>query len=273
MPPRERRPRPDLRASQVRRDPRRRGRPATLSLGEILEAAIAQLDRGGPNGLTLRGLAGFLGSGLGSVYGYVQGKDELIDRASDAVVGHALGDVVAMREGRLDPAERRAEGVVASSSPAVEEALTEARRICLSMYHQIERHPWVAPRIIGDVEVRPNSMRIWDEIGQSLQRAGLPAAGQFYAASALVNYVTGVSSAMGADRIAGGRDELTLSDDERRRILDAEVQRWFATLPDDLPFTHSVIEQFRTHDEYTQFTFGLDLLLDGIRVRAEDAAR
>ena len=85
---------------------------ASLSRDSILDAAIELLDRDGVAGLTLRGLAAELGGGLGSVYWHVAGKEALVDLAIDAVLGRALADVEAMRAGRLDPEELRAEGRV-----------------------------------------------------------------------------------------------------------------------------------------------------------------
>src|SRR6476469_10676160 len=104
---------------------------ASLSRDSIVDAAIELLDRDGVPGLTLRRLAAELGGGLGSVYWHVAGKEALGDLAIDAVLGRDLADVKAMRAGVLDPRTLRAEERVEAGDPAVAEALTEIRRICL----------------------------------------------------------------------------------------------------------------------------------------------
>jgi AcrR family transcriptional regulator len=65
----------------VREDPRR-----TTSLGAIVEAGLRLLDEGGLEGLSIRRLAGELGVGATTIYGYVRTKSELLD----AIVGKTL---------------------------------------------------------------------------------------------------------------------------------------------------------------------------------------
>lgn len=231
-------------------DPSRRaaGRPPSLSLEQILDASIELLDASGVEGFTLRGLGARLGRGVGSVYWYVDGKDELVDRATDEVLGRSLADA------EIGPAQ---------PGESAEQALGAIRRLGVAIFHQLERHPWVAPRLIGDVELRTNSLRCWDLVGQHLQQLNLLPSQQFYGSSAILNYVTGVSAAMGADP----HPELTETH-TRDEIVDLEIQRWFAAAPEGLPFVTSMLDQFRSHNEFDQFMFGLDLILDGLRLRS-----
>src|SRR6476660_1312123 len=65
------------------RAPRGRTR-ATHSREQIVDAAIAMLEREGASGLTL--------GGLGSVYWHVAGKGELLELACDRLIGRALSN-------------------------------------------------------------------------------------------------------------------------------------------------------------------------------------
>ena len=58
----------------------------TLSHEVILERALVVLDERGPEGLTMRGLAGELGVGPMALYTYFRSKDELLDAVRDQVL-------------------------------------------------------------------------------------------------------------------------------------------------------------------------------------------
>jgi AcrR family transcriptional regulator len=236
---------------------------ASLSLDSILDAAIELLDRDGVPGLTLRRLAAELGGGLGSVYWHVAGKEALVDLAIDAVLGRALADAKAMRAGELDPRELRAENRVEAHVPAVAEALTEIRRICLAVYRQLELHPWVAPRLATDAAVLTNSLRAFDIVGRELHTLDLTDAEKFHAVLALLNYTTGV----GADMSAHHR----YADDERppEPPIEEQLDAWLASAPGELPFVEAMRGQFPLHDPFAEFIGGLDLILAGLRARAE----
>ena len=65
--------------------PRTRWRPCSRE-------AVALLDEAGEPALTFRALAARLGGGVASIYWYVASKDELLDRATDQVMGRVLAD-------------------------------------------------------------------------------------------------------------------------------------------------------------------------------------
>src|SRR6478736_9034626 len=95
-------------------------RRATHSLEQILSTAIAILDREGTKGLTLRGLATELGGGLGSVYWYVDGKDEVLSLATDSLVAEAIA--------RTDAAPASEGPELETDDPSIVAAVTEVRR-------------------------------------------------------------------------------------------------------------------------------------------------
>ena len=64
---------------------RRRGRPAKLSRQAILAAALALLDREGPDALTMRRLGSELGFEAMSLYRHVKDRDELLAGLADVL--------------------------------------------------------------------------------------------------------------------------------------------------------------------------------------------
>src|SRR4051794_5519338 len=68
-------------------------RRVSHSMESVLTEAVALLDEAGAPALTFRALAQRLGGGVASIYWYVASKDELLDRATDHVIGGVLADV------------------------------------------------------------------------------------------------------------------------------------------------------------------------------------
>lgn len=241
------------------------------SLEAILDAAVEILDADGPAGLTFRGLAAELGGGVGSIYWYVSGKQELIARATDAVVGRALQDLDRALEGGLEPgslrlpARPRARRGASPTEKTVDDALYELRVRAYVLFGQLEAHPWAAWQLLRDDEEdeddRRNSLLYWNSVGMQLRRMPLSDGQQFSGSIAFVNYITGVGAEMAAHLAnptpTRPRDEL----------IGEQIARWRETGL-DLPFVQAMIEQFESHDEFTEFVAGLDLLLTGLRQQA-----
>lgn len=64
---------------------RRVGRPRRLSVGEIVTAAIELADDQGLDGLSMPKLAKRLGVGTMTLYGYVESKEDLLDRIAERI--------------------------------------------------------------------------------------------------------------------------------------------------------------------------------------------
>ena len=66
------------------------GRPArrvSLTREGIVDAALVVLDREGLDGFSMRAVAEELGTGAGSLYWHVRGKEELLNLMVDRVIG------------------------------------------------------------------------------------------------------------------------------------------------------------------------------------------
>lgn len=247
MPPARRR--PDSPPPHRRRGPGRpRGRnvPA-LSLEAVVEVAIALLDEAGESALTFRSLAARLGAGVGSVYWYVSSKDELLDRATDAVMGELLARTESLTGTVGDP-------------------IATLRELSIALFGAMEAHPWLAAYLMRDISIQANSLRVYERFGQQVLRLSLAPKESFHAVSAIINYVTGVGAEMGqAPDRAGG---VLLTELDRQAFLEGSADIWRATDPADFPFLHAVADEFADHKDEDQFTSGLDLMLAGLRLQA-----
>lgn len=247
VPPRSRQPQDPDRPARSPRRPR-----VQLSQEQIVDTAIWLLDRGGAKGLTLRSLATELGGGLGSIYWYVQGKDEVVGLACDALVQHALDLAEAQRGAPYDGPE------LGVAPVEVVAAVAEVRRHALALFHQTQRHPWLAAQLQVRGAGGGASLRYWEALGRPLARMGLTMRQQFNGSTAISGYVTGVAAEMSAqDGIA---DTSRSKDEQLGEIVDG----WLAADPKEFAWIQSVAEEFRTHDDDEQFTAGLDLLLGGL---------
>ncbi|WNM26586.1 TetR/AcrR family transcriptional regulator C-terminal domain-containing protein [Demequina capsici] len=225
-------------------DSKRTRTRATHSLEAVISEAVALLDESGEQALTFRALAARLGGGPASVYWYVSSKDELLDRASD----HVLADVLAATED------------LQGSDP-----IDDARTVAVTLFDTIIVRPWLAAYFMRDAEQQPNALRLFDRLGRQVMRLGLTAHDTFDAVSAIIGFVIGTAADLSQQPPQTVRDG-SLSLDQH---LQEAVARWRALDPHEFPFIHFILDEFATHDDATQFRAGLDLLLDGIRQRAE----
>lgn len=237
--------------SRARGNPRR----ATHSLEQILSTAIEILDTDGVKGLTLRRLAAELGGGLGSIYWYVQGKDEVLSLVCDQLVGAALES----------PAATQDLPTFGASDPTVLTAIRQVRHTALSLFEQTQLHPWLAPQLHSQSAFAPNALRFWEQIGRPLAAMGLSKHDQFNGSSAISGYVTGVASEMAAQDVRADLER------PKAEQMDEIVSDWLTADPEEFAWIHSIADEFRTHDDTEQFTAGLDLLLGGLVRQASGA--
>lgn len=247
---------PDSRAA--RRTSRRR---TTLSVEAIVDAAIAFLDREGAEKLTLRGLAAELDSGVASLYWYASGKDQLMAMVADEVLGRALAeDERLAAEGRLAPApfeEFPAPTPDPRTSPATVAALADLRRLSLCLFAQMLEHRWLAAQLIHAGPDEEQALRTWERTGQILRRMELSTTQQFHASLAITNYASG----MGAE-VSQRQDQAQAADAEQ--MFREQLERWDHASTAEFPFVHSVLGEFRRHDDRVEYLAGLGLLLGGI---------
>lgn len=224
---------------------RARGRRrASHSLDAVLAEAIAILDESGEPALTFRALAARLGGGVASIYWYVASRDELLDLATEEVMGRVLDDSEPLTHGP-DP-------------------VANLRALALALFDEFVRRPWFGRFMLRNNGLQPNSMAMHERIGQQLMRLDLTPRQRFHAASSIVSYVVGVA----IDLAQPPPKEFLESGLGRLEFLAQFADRWRALDPEAFPFAHQVADEMATHDDLDVFRSGLDLLLDGLRLQA-----
>jgi len=224
---------------------RARGRQrASHSLDTVLAEALAILDESGERALTFRALAARLGGGVASIYWYVSSRDELLDRATEKVMGRVLEDSEPLTHG-ADP-------------------VANLRALALALFDEFVRRPWFGQFMLRNNGLQPNSMAMYERIGQQLLGLDLTPRQRFHAVSSIVSYVVGVA----ADLAEPPPQEFLDSGMDREGFLGVLADRWRELDPEEFPFAHDAAGEMATHDDLDVFRSGLDLLLAGVRQQA-----
>lgn len=200
-------------------------REESLSRESIIEASIQLLDERGEAGLTFRALAQRLETGAGAIYWHVANKSDLLTAACDTIVARAL-------EGADLPS------------------------LALGLFDAIEKRPWVGAALTQSPGGLPG-LRIFDRIGGHVRALRVPAEKQWPVASALLNYILGVSGQNAANaRFARERGL------RRTEFLESVAVQWSNAA--EFPFAQSMAENLGTHDDRADFLTGIALILRGV---------
>lgn len=222
-----------------------RGRQrASHSIEAVLTAAVALLDEAGAPALTLRALAARLGTGVGSIYWYVSGKDELLDRAIDHVLGGVLTAV---------------EGQSGSSDP-----IDDLRTMAVTLFDAIVDRPWLGGHFMRNIAARGNSLRLYEELGRQTLRLDLTPKQRFHAVSAVVGVVVGSAVGMGQEP----PEEVLDGAVDRVEFLGRYATAWREFDAEEFPFLRDIVDEFDGHDDKEQFLAALELTLAGLRLQA-----
>jgi AcrR family transcriptional regulator len=224
---------------------RARGRQrASHSLDTVLAEAIAILDESGEKALTFRALAARLGGGVASIYWYVTSRDELLEKVTEEVMGRVLTETEPLTRGS-DPVDN-------------------VRAVALALFDELVRRPWFGQYMLRNNGLQPNSMAMYERIGQQLLGLDLTPRQRFHAVSSIVSYVVGVA----ADLAEPPPKEFLESGLDREQFLGTLADRWRDLDPEEFPFAHDAAGEMATHDDLDVFRSGLDLLLAGVRMQA-----
>ncbi len=194
------------------------------------------MDSEGENGLTFRALAARLETGHGAIQWHLPNKSELLKAATAATVARAVREA--------DPGETPRGAIHA---------------IALGMFDVIDAHPWIGRQLSGSLW-QPTMLWIFELIGRQVQAMDAPLGAQFTSTSALLTYIVGA----GGREATNSRTPEALGD--RQDLLDAMAEFWERLDPEEYPFTRTVTEQLRRHDDRAEFLAGIDLILDGMKL-------
>lgn len=220
-------------------------RRASHSMDTVIGEAVALLDEAGESALTFRALAARLGGGVASIYWYVSNKDELLDRATDHVLGGVL-DETSRFERSDDP-------------------IADLRAIAVALFDAVVDRPWLGAYLMRDTGAQPNGLLLYERLGREVMRLKLTPRQSFHAVSAVMGFVIGTASDLGQQpppEVVDG----TISRDE---YIERHADEWRALDPEDFPFVHFITDEFAQHNDTDQFRAGLDLLLAGLRLQAD----
>ncbi|WP_153542287.1 TetR/AcrR family transcriptional regulator [Streptomyces sp. RB17] len=218
-----------------RPEPPNRPVPAPLSRERIVRAAIQLADADGLDAVSLRKVATALDVRPMRLYGYIAGKEELLDLMVDA----AHAEIRPVGDGWRE----------------VLRSLAEATR------HAAHEHEWLADLLGGRPQLGPHALATGETVVAALGDVDV---------DAVMPVVAAVSAyVIGAVRreIAERRAERATGMDEKRwqASLGPYLERTFAT--GRFPALGAVVRDAAHLDADHTFRVGLDFLLDGIEAR------
>ncbi|SNS77141.1 transcriptional regulator, TetR family [Actinomadura meyerae] len=209
----------------------RRGRPPKISRAEILAAARRIVDEEGAGKLTMRRLAGEVGSTPMALYHHVRDKEELLLLLLDDYAARALRRPAVP----ADPRER-----VAVMAAAIREALAAC--------------PWIVEVLTADDLLSTSALWFVDQILAGLGELGLSPEQAVHGYRAIWYYTAGEIIV----RTAAGRRR---AGDERPTYRD----RVFAELDGaELPRLAEVAGRWGSLTEQDTYLDGLRALIDGL---------
>ncbi|MFE0130317.1 TetR/AcrR family transcriptional regulator C-terminal domain-containing protein [Streptomyces sp. NPDC059037] len=217
-----------------RPEPPNRPVPVPLSRERIVRAAIRLADADGLDAVSLRKVATELDVRPMRLYGYIAGKEELLDLMVDA----AHAEIRPVGDGWRE----------------VLRSLAEATR------HAAHEHEWLADLLGGRPQLGPHALATGETVMAALADADVEV-------DAIMPVVAAVNAyAIGAVRreIAERRAERATGMDEKRwqASLGPYLERTFAT--GRFPALATVVRDAAHHDADDTFRMGVDFLLDGI---------
>ncbi|MEE4544475.1 TetR/AcrR family transcriptional regulator [Streptomyces sp. V4-01] len=210
----------------------------------VLNETVALLDEAGVSALTFRALALRLGGGVASIYWYVASKEELLDRATDHVIGGVLADLEALPDG--------------------DDPIDDLRAMAVMLFDAIVERPWLGAYFMRNTDVQSNSLRLYERLGRRTLRLDLTAHQRFHAVSAIVGVVVGSAVDMGQEPPKEVLDGAV----DRDEYLGRYAQAWRELDPEEFPFVHEIVDEFDGHDDRDQFRSALELTLAGLRLQA-----
>jgi AcrR family transcriptional regulator len=152
---------------------------ARFSVAEVATRALEIVDRDGLSGLSMRTLAGALGTGPMTVYNYVKDRDQLEELVAEAVINSV--DL---------PAPSR-------------DWQQDVRAIAMAIWQAVRRHPNVVPLVLTRRTVSPSSYAPAERLVEALARGRLEEADLLAAFRAVLGLVMGSAQAELAGPLAG----------------------------------------------------------------------
>jgi AcrR family transcriptional regulator len=217
-----------------------RKRRTPLTRERVLDAAMALADAGGLEALTMRSLGKQLGVEAMSLYNHVANKEDIVDGLVDLVFSE-----------------------IETPEPG-EEWKAAMRRRAISTREALNRHRWAVGLMEGRMNPGPATMRKHNAVMGCLREAGFSFRDAVHVYSVQDAYIYGFAL---QERGLGFE-----TPEESAQVI--EQQRANVPAMDEFPYLVEVAQELGRagYDYETEFSFGLDLILDAVE-RYRGAAR
>ncbi|WPH12978.1 TetR/AcrR family transcriptional regulator [Variovorax paradoxus] len=207
------------------------GRPAKFTHSQLQAAALALVDREGLAGLSMRALAGELGTGAMTLYNYVSQREDIDLLVVEAVIGKA-------RWPRAGYAQWQ----------------DEVRAIATALWQAVRAHPHAIPLILTRRSRSPAVFEVTEALLRALARSGRSGPALLVAFRAVSGLITGLAQSELAGPLALQAEESAELTIARFRALPVER---FAHLID-------IANAAAGSTADGEFQASLDLLLAGL---------
>jgi AcrR family transcriptional regulator len=217
---------------------RRRERPSrrtAITREAVVAAAIEVLDESGVTGLSMRRVADRLGTGPASLYAHISNKEELLELIYDELVGQ-----------------------VPLVEPDPEHWREQVHQMMNSLLEVLVSHRDAALAGLGRVPTSPKTLDGAETLSAVLKAGGIS---NRVIALGIDQLILNVSACAFE---AGLFDQRGLEEEEIWRYM-TEIHEYYDRLPADRYPTLAVIAPDMTgHSAKERFSFGVDLLIDGM---------
>jgi AcrR family transcriptional regulator len=220
-----------------RRERRRPGPRRALTEREILDAALALLDEGGPQAASIRGIAARVGLAPNAVYTYFPDKAAVVKALVERLLGEVDHGTFADRD---KPWRERVEAVA------------------LELRANLSAHPGAVPLMISGPMDGPAALALNERLLELLGDAGLDDTAAARAAYLLIVYVFGSIALEVADEHGPGPLPPEADRVAGRRLTFA------ATPSGPYPRTAAAAATLAEYVSTEQYLWGLHRVLDGI---------
>jgi AcrR family transcriptional regulator len=224
---------------------------AQLSKQRVVQTAVALARRDGIEALSMRRLADELGVGAMSLYYYVPNKDVLLDEMVDVVFGEI-------------------------ELPTTDvDWKTALRRRAVSTREVLNRHRWAVGLMESRTTPGPNSLRLHNAVLGCLREGGFSIETTIQAYSVQDAYIYGFALQEKSIPFEDAEGAAAVAEAQYAEYDELEAERQLGELAEAFPYLAEVVVGHVAkvgYDFASAFEYGLDLILDALEQRRDDAA-
>jgi AcrR family transcriptional regulator len=207
------------------------GRPAKFTHSQLQAAALALVDREGLAGLSMRALAGELGTGAMTLYNYVSQREDIDLLVVEAVIGEARWPLSGYAQWQ-----------------------DEVRAIATALWQAVRAHPHAIPLILTRRSRSPAVFEVTEALLRALARSGRSGPALLVAFRAVSGLITGLAQS----ELAG---PLALQAEESAELT---IARFRALPPERFAHLIDIANAAAGSTADGEFQASLDLLLAGL---------